>query len=142
MLPPSNGAIPSLYLLVYSILGPVLGVVVIFISRLEITLLSYLTLIMTFLPYPNSSPATKLDKSAPSVSYLKFALFGAARSPLPSGKVIPFKIWLCPAIFLSLGSVFSAFFPTVSLPFVVSSLGVFSSSGLWVILTRLKLLFL
>ena len=67
---------------------------------------------------------------------------GAARSPLPSGKAVPFKIWLCPAIFLSFGSVFWAFFPTVSLPFVVSSLGVFSSSGLWFVFTRLKLLFL
>ena len=65
-----------------------------------------------------------------------------ALNPLPSGKVIPFKIWLRPAIFVPFGSVFSAFFPTVSLPFVVSSLGVFSSSGLWVIFTRLKLLFL
>ena len=50
--------------------------------------------------------------------------------PLPSDRVVPFKLWLCPAIFVPFGSVFSAFFPTVSLPFVVSGLGVLFSSSL------------
>ena len=91
------------------------------------------------MPYPNSSPATKLDKSAPSVSYLKFALFGAALNPLPSDRVVPFKLWLCPAIFVPFGSVFSAFIPTVALPFVVSGLGVSSPFDLG---TRFKPAFL
>ena len=51
-------------------------------------------------------------------------------NPLPSDRVVPFKLWLCPAIFVPFGSVFSAFFPTVSLPPVVSILWVSSFFGL------------
>ena len=100
---------------------------------------SYLILIITFLPYPNSSPATKLDKSAPVVSYLKCSLLGAALNPLPSCRLFLFMLWLCPAILVPFGSVFSAFLPNVSLPFVVSGLGVLFSSGFG---TRFKPLFL
>ena len=60
-------------------------------------------------------------------------------NPLPSGSVVPFKLWLCPAIFVPFGSVFSAFIPTVALPLVVSGLGVSSPFGLG---TRFKPAFL
>ena len=76
------------------------------------------------------------------LSRLKYASpAGTALNPLPSDRVVPFILWLCPTIFVPFGSVFSAFIPTVSLPFVVSGLGVLSCDNFGVFFTT-NLLFL
>ena len=111
---------PVLLVAVIPVIFPLLDVIAInLLKLLPVIRLNFLSVLLKVPLLSIAYPKSISDVSVP-----------ASLNPLPSGSVVPAKLWLCPAIFVPFGSVFSAFFPTVSLPPVVSGLGVLFSSSL------------